>query len=201
MNYIDFNHIQTLVNKGMVVFTREQADAAEAEMRQSKAFISSISSGPIDLGLTQNMDGEPMICSAYCRGFWLGILAARSSGDLVFNSTSVPFFLQIAFGTEFHDEAAAISAEYSKYWKSEDLPGHFSRTIHDFKAKLEAAGLINSSKKSFHLSPASLAEINAGVGQSQSGRLNAIITRYRAIMDNPDLAAHIAKMDALEKLS
>lgn len=167
-------------------------------MREKRTHLSSIERSGISIGLTQNVAGTQFF-SAYASGFWLSILVIDQHGNGSFEGISVVPMLLHALGTQFENRARVLAGHISAchFQPDEFFEEEFQPLMNVLKSEMAAAGLLDTSKKSLHVTGHSLGVLEAG--GSQSGRLNAILARYEAIMRNPEIAFEVAQTEAIEQ--
>lgn len=96
-----------------IVFSRDELDAAEAEMRAGRVILSSVARGGLTVGLTANKTGTQWF-SGYREGFFLGVLATWDAGETFrLDSLQIPPWLLDAAGTPLEAEARQAARDWS----------------------------------------------------------------------------------------
>lgn len=96
-----------------IVFSKDELDAAEAEMRAGRVILSSVARGGLTVGLTANKTGTQWF-SGYREGFFLGVLATWDAGETFrLDSLQIPPWLLDAAGTPLEAEARQAARDWS----------------------------------------------------------------------------------------
>ena len=200
VHYCDYHHLQSIATANCVKFTNPDVTAAMNEMNENKTFISSISQCGISIGLLPLESSRKTQLSAYANGYWLGKLTL-SDGDYFFDYIALPSWLLYSLNTPFQDEAKILSYEFASVSHLDESDAKVIQLHQDgepLRAKLRSIGLLDTTKKSIHVTKKAVEAMDAGC-ISQSSRILTIVERYEAIMANPSLAAEIAIIDRQER--
>jgi hypothetical protein len=121
-------------------------------------------------------------------------------GSAIFKTWGINERYLRAIGTPLEEEARKITHLLSRAAVDTEGPYYrlgLDKMEPDFRAKCAAAGLGAATKKSLHLGNDALAVLSES--GTLNGRLNAIITRYGAVMRNPNLLSQVMETERIER--
>lgn len=109
---MDKNQLMRLISQ-KITFSREEIDAAEAEMHRDRKIISAVARDGINVGLTANKTGTQYFCG-YAEGFNLGTLNTYDGGEtFVMDGLQIPPWLLDAIGTPLEAPARKVALDWS----------------------------------------------------------------------------------------